>query len=163
MANALNPQLEIKAALRREFLAMQERNPALSLRGFARRLDLSPTAVSQIMNGDRHITRKMAGKFLETLKFSSAQKHKLQMAFGIGAGLPSVESGESTIRYLAEDEMAIAGNWIYFAVLVLAETEGFRTDATWVAKRLKISKAQAQEAMDAPTQAERAQSPRGPS
>jgi plasmid maintenance system antidote protein VapI len=49
--------------LYQEFSKRKAKNPALSLRAFSSRLNISPAALSQIISGKRKLTKNLRKKF----------------------------------------------------------------------------------------------------
>ena len=118
--------------LNEEFLKAKLRNPAISLRAFAKRLDMQASALSEILNGKRTITEKMGKRILD------------------GLGLSEVEFRGD---YSKEDiklsclDFKVISDWYFFAILSLAEIDDFSVDPIWIAKRLNISQKDAKNAV----------------
>lgn len=60
----MKEQLEIQNLLRSHLSEIKNQNPGFSLRAYARKLELSPSALSEILNGKRRISGKMAAKII---------------------------------------------------------------------------------------------------
>jgi len=156
-----DPQHEIVQILRDTLADRQARRHRYSLRGFAASLQLAPPQVSEILNGKRKVTRKMASRIFHSLAIDPAveqdllnrlpakqtrrkrAKHQLALA-------PNDEPPEtnSWFSQLSTDEFRVIADWYYFAILSLAETEGFQSKPAWIAKRLGITIHQATNAID---------------
>ena len=140
-----NPQLEIRRLMKQEFCVRNGRNPKYSLRAFSNKLGISPAATSQIMNGDRTITRKMAHKILVGLDVTSTKTFEL---LGSLKGSKALASDAKPYLQLESDKMEVAGNWFYYAILSLAETKSFKSDPLWISRRLNISPQEARSALE---------------
>lgn len=53
------------------------RNPRRSMRAFARKLEISPSTLSEILSGKRSITSKMARRIAEKLELDESQSKLL--------------------------------------------------------------------------------------
>jgi transcriptional regulator with XRE-family HTH domain len=57
----------IQRKLSEALLEARSRNPAFSLRAFARKLEMSPSAISELLNGKRRVSRKLASRIVGNL------------------------------------------------------------------------------------------------
>lgn len=137
-------QSEIRKLLTAEFAHLQVRNPAYSLRSFARKLELSPSALSEILRGKRPLTVKSARRILERLCIAPPKTENILASFS--SGRRNVAANE--FRQLNMDYFHVVSDWYYFAILSLAETKDFRDDPDWIARRLAITGAQARTALE---------------
>ncbi|MBO9666843.1 MAG: DUF4423 domain-containing protein, partial [Bdellovibrio sp.] len=135
----MDAQLEIRSLLRNEFIRRKNRNSNYSLRSFARSLGVSPSALSEIMNSDRPITKRMGGKLLDGLSLDPKKHLSLQNLLQT-RNVP----GEAKYVMMDMDQYHLITEWQYYAVLSLAEVKGFKGDPDWIAKRLNISVRQAE-------------------
>lgn len=124
-------------------------NPRYSLRSFARNLHISPGALSEILRGRRQLSLKSVPHIVRAIGLNAAEgRHLLHLA-------QKAKTKEIEIHTNARDEMALGeqlfsliSEWYHFAILNLLECEDFKWNAQWVARRLGISRIQAQMAMD---------------
>jgi len=75
------------------------------------------------------------------------------LALAIGVGPTEISkflSSTDDVAYnqLSEDTFSVINDWFHFAILELVKTEGFQSDASWIAKRLSIHPTQAQAAVE---------------
>lgn len=152
--------MELFQLLQEELAQARLRNPAYSLRAFARKLDLAPSAVSEILNGKRAISRKMAEKLLERLMCSPAQKERILKSLpgrptapALSArGVASEESADPTLLptpiEIKTDEFHAVSDWHHFAILSLAETRDFQADEAWISNRLNLNRNTARVALE---------------
>lgn len=130
----------------REFLLEEmtdrkSKNPAYSLRAFARDLNISPAVCSQVLSGKRHLSRKNLGKIADALGLSPAQVSSIRKEI-TGVSLDRTEYLE-----VQEDVFRVMSDWYYFAILNLARLKDNKAQPTWVAKRLGLSLAEAKVAI----------------
>jgi uncharacterized protein (TIGR02147 family) len=104
----------------------------------AKKLGLSSGALSEILQGKRKISAKLAQRLALQLELSPAERKAL--------GLPSAEKKGSDFR-LSADAFQLISEWWHFAILNLIPTKGFRSDPSWIAGRLGLSHAKIQDAL----------------
>lgn len=128
------------------------RNPAYSLRSFARLLRISPAALSEILNGKRRVSKKLAVRLLDRVNPNPVELNKILRSFE--ATPQSAESTASTekraqkapgtkpasYQQLSMDHFNVVADWYHFAILSLAETEDFVGEAAWISQRLGLRK-----------------------
>ena len=130
--------------LRSEFVRRRTTNPAYSLRSFARFLQLSSGSLSEIMSRKRKLTTTQATKIVERLKLDpetgksfialvKAAKTDREMA----TAAPSKDGPR--YKQIDDDAFHIISDWYHFAILSLMSTKSFRSDVTWISRRLGIS------------------------
>ncbi|MBF0363185.1 MAG: TIGR02147 family protein [Oligoflexia bacterium] len=169
-------QMVFKMKLVEIFSEAQNKNSSYSLRAFARRLAVSPSALSEILNGKRRVSRKFVQKTLVRLALPPNE------SFNILEHFPSVvcsnsnsKNGHSSSKgknkrdstnsnsnsdsdsetrssipslELAMDQYHLISEWYHFAILSLAEIENFRSDVKWIASRLGIKIPEAKAAIN---------------
>ena len=139
--------------LKQDFARRQRANPALSLRGYARLLDLHPGTLSNILNGQRLPATKNVKSLLTKLELSPLEKDRIQkqldqqrLATWIAAKTPE---SAATATVLDENlHYQIISEWEHFAILSLIHTKGFSSRTSWIAKRLGISELRAEYAIN---------------
>lgn len=143
--NTKKEQVFLQNVLKKNFEQIKVENPTYSLRSFARKLGISPTAMSEMINGKRLITSKTVLKILSELDLTSAEREKVQRFEKSKTAFEFVEP-----KYIAIDskKFPFMSQWQYFAVLSLSELVDFKTDVAWIAERLNISKELAKETLD---------------
>lgn len=125
-----------------EFKRRKANNQLYSLRAFAKTLDLPPGRLSEIFAGKRGITEALANRIADRMGLSPNQRKVLypQPKKPKELELPAKDPAEYEL--LSEDEFETISDWYNFAFLNLIETEGFRSNISWIAKRLGISSAE---------------------
>lgn len=127
--------------LQNELKKRKKINPQFSLRGFAKKLNMSPAQLSQILNGKRNLTAATLAKIATTLSLSPSMEEKLYMdAF---SKRKKFDQDSQRKRSLREDEFALIGQWYHYAILSLARLPKAKADPEWIAQRLGVSKIQA--------------------
>lgn len=130
--------MELERVLSEKLFEAQSRSSRFSQRAMAKRLGLSSGALSEILRGKRKISRKLAARIAERLDLSPAEKRAL-----------GVESKSIQPEFLlSADTFHLISDWWHFAILNLSQTEGFRSDTNWIARRLGISGPKVREALE---------------
>lgn len=130
-------QNEIIERLSNEYTKARAKNPSYSLRAFSSKLGIQVSALSEIFNGKRVISKKMGLRILSGLGLSPIESEHILS--------DSREDGKSN---LSLDYFKAVSDWYYFAILSLAEIPNFEANPTWISKRLNISKREAKIAID---------------
>ncbi len=117
------------------FQSRRQKNSYYSKRAFARDLGLSSGRLSEILQGKSIPNTKSLIQISSALDLSEAQKQKMLEAVEIS----KLEIEEATIPVqLTPEQFSIVCDWEHFAVMSLMKTKAFRSDALWIAQRLKI-------------------------
>ncbi|MGZ3693220.1 MAG: TIGR02147 family protein [Bdellovibrionota bacterium] len=137
-------QYEIRQLLFKELERVRLLNQSFSLRAFARKLKLAPSALSEMISGKRAISPKVAARLADQLGWApDVRDRALQTA---GKGRRYQAPRETT--QLDIDQFQAISEWYHFAILSLAETKDFKSDAAWIAQRFGISEKECNEALD---------------
>lgn len=80
-STTLIAQAAIRALLQKTLAKARDRNPLYSCRSLARRLGISHSALSEILNAKRMISPKMGQKLLGKLNLSSEESGKILVLF----------------------------------------------------------------------------------
>jgi uncharacterized protein (TIGR02147 family) len=135
--------------LRQEYLNRRKKNPAYSLRAFARSLAMSPAGISQILSRKRPLTRKRIIKVFERLCLPPGERLRLLESFQLNeSNLSPAPLREEDYELLADDSYQLIVEWYHFAILSLMETTDFKPDSKWIADRLGISTVEVSSALD---------------
>jgi transcriptional regulator with XRE-family HTH domain len=106
----------------------QQRNPAYSLRAFARDLEISPTGISLILNKKRPLTLERAINWAEKLQMNEDEKAVFLEAVSCDSVErlnPNNRKSEQLlekIQYyeLQLDQFAVVSDWYHLAILNLS-------------------------------------------
>jgi len=129
---------EVVQEIYREWSRLKDRNPAFSLRAFSKKIDVPHSALSEIFNGKRRLSKKMAHKILEKLNLAEETHQQL------------MEKIDSTHRYDLIDlqNFKIISHWEHLAILNLLKLKDFIFCPVWISKRLGISKAKVEKSLE---------------
>jgi uncharacterized protein (TIGR02147 family) len=134
-----------------EFQRRKTRNPAFSLRAFAKQIGIPAGRLSQYFSGKRAISEAAARRIAERMSLSPDQeKQFLALIYAErirkGDSLKNI-AGDSAFQEISADSFAVLSDWYYFAILNLLKIKGFRSDPAWIGERLGISTAKAKHAV----------------
>jgi uncharacterized protein (TIGR02147 family) len=121
-----------------EFESRRAKNPKYSLRAFARDLEVQPATMSHFLKRKRVPSPAFRERAYVMLNLSVDQRRQL-------------ENGADEIFRFSEMDMDIfvsLSNWYYDAILELLRTKGIKSQEGFVAKRLGISVAEAESAIN---------------
>jgi uncharacterized protein (TIGR02147 family) len=135
----MSVQIEVREILNNEMMRLKRRNPSFSLRGFAKKIGIQPSALSEILSGKRDVTRKMAAGIFDRLCLDPKRSQVFLNQLQNKRTATAVVVAERQFVQLNMDHYHVVSNWQYFAILSLAETEDFIDSPEWVAQRLNIS------------------------
>jgi transcriptional regulator with XRE-family HTH domain len=134
-------------ALKKEYKDLCEKNPNYSLRAFAKKLGISPSALSALINRKRRFTDKMKvrlGLRLD-LPTSVIEKYVSQD--------PNTRYGDIAFSHAEYspfdlDRFAIISDWYHMAILELVNIDGFHLSGQNIAKALGIPVTEANSAIE---------------
>lgn len=123
--------------IKREYMRRKSRNPAYSLRAFSLDVGVSPSRLSQALNGQRQISRKMALKIVDHIELSQPEYFAYIKALSIRSKSTSNEKLDSEKLVVDKKNFELIADPLHFAILSLVETVGFQSKNEWIANRLK--------------------------
>lgn len=146
-------QLEIQKALNNAFVEIKVKNPNISLRAFANRLSISPSSISEILNGKRRVSKKLAEKIVNKLHLDPEEQSSILKHFDLknlnqGQLTGSTKEITKQTTQLDSDSFKSISEWYHFAILSLAETRDFKPEAEWISNRLNIKVSEANAAIE---------------
>lgn len=111
----------------------KKKNPQFGLRALAKKAELSPGALSEIMSGKRRVSINIAKRVIARLlidpEISSNLFHQ--------EALEGREEEQNSIQ-LTLDQYQVLSEWYYLAILNLIETKNFKNDNKIIAERLGL-------------------------
>lgn len=122
---------DFRSYLKRELDQRCKNNPAYSLRAFARQLQVSHAALSQILSGKRPLTAKTRKRMALSLGISPQQLMKFQLS-------PETQFEERFVS-LEIDKFEAISEWYHDAILELTRLKCFKADHRWIARTLEIN------------------------
>lgn len=144
----MNEQVAIQKLLIAKYEEIRSKNPRFSRRAFSKRLGLSAGAMSELFNGRRRVSVKLAEKIAIRLVLDPQERSELMGLFRHGdAAAPIARKGTADYLQLSADQFRIIGDWYHFAILTLMRTRRFKSDVSWIARRLGLSLSVAQSAV----------------
>lgn len=108
------------------------RNPRFSLRSFAAKLGISAGALASLIKGERLLSDSYAERIASALTLSPEEKSFLF------SQVRTRSRRFTKQKMLVEDELQMITDWENYAILNLMKTDGFRSDAAWIANRLAL-------------------------
>jgi uncharacterized protein (TIGR02147 family) len=132
-----------------ELSRMKLRNSAYSLRAFAKRLRVNPSALSEILSGKRLPTLRFGQQVVASLNLPAGERKALLESLfnkNTSSRVRALRAG-APYTQIEQDQYEVIGKWYYFAILSLAETRGFQPSPAWVARRLGLGEEDARAAI----------------
>ncbi|HVJ65733.1 MAG TPA: DUF4423 domain-containing protein [Bdellovibrionota bacterium] len=135
-----------------EFRRRQEANPAYSLRSFAKFLGLDSSTLASILRRKRGLPLKSAERVAQKLGMSPAQKQEfVRSVYHARASLAGTDAiPQLAPASLLKEELhyRIIAEWEHYAVYSLLESRGSRTEVAWIADRMGITPARAENVLN---------------
>lgn len=129
----MNPDVFRQTLLER-YARSKAKNSGYSIRAFARHLDVSHGALSEILHGKRNVSQKLAGKMCDRMLLSPRERRRI---FGVHSASESEKNRE--YAQLTTDQFHAISEWQHFAILNLITLPKQKTDYRSLASRLGIS------------------------
>ena len=140
--------------LSQELNRRRQRNPAYSMRSFARDLGLSASKLSEILRGHRGLSLRRAEKTLQQVKWSSTEKSFfLNSVTAMHSRSPSVREQaqdllQTQMQEMTLDRFQLVTDWYHLAFLEVLETQDAPSTVQAFAERFNISEELSQAALD---------------
>lgn len=142
-----------------EFVRRKHRNKSYSLRAFARDLNISASRLSEILSGKHGLSEKTADLIADGLGLKTKQRQRLKdLILAEHARSAKVrELAQKRIdeaksvdpdKKLREEEFRIISDWYHGAILELTLLPDFKSEESWIARRLGISAQLVSEAIE---------------
>lgn len=137
-----NRSSDFKTYLQEELILRCKKNPAYSLRSFAKAIDVSPSFLSKILNGQRRITNQVFEKIATNLNLAPALLSSFKEDGEVGF------KTDLNFNSLHLEYFKIISDWYHYAIIELTNIDGFENSPNWIAARLGITTNQAKAAVD---------------
>jgi uncharacterized protein (TIGR02147 family) len=135
-----NKSENFRVYLKNELARRCAKNPAYSLRAFAKLLGISHTSLSQVLSGKRPLTQKSQLQMAEALALSPEQLIGFQISKDI--------SFEEQFKGLDLEQFDIFADPIHDAILELTHLKYFKPQTAWIATVLDVNAHQVSAAVD---------------
>ena len=166
-----------REVLREELTLRRSRNPSYSLRAFARDLSMPApetplcprrisdiwgagiAKISEILRGISGVSVRSGARLAKQMGLSLEETHWFLVSIKANHSRSPVERNQAKAElreastgdgYFSEmhlDRFKIVANWHHFAILELTELMDFSSNPEWIANRIRISVADAREAI----------------
>jgi uncharacterized protein (TIGR02147 family) len=134
------------------------KNPRYSLRAFARDLGITPSRLSDVLKGRYGLSREASHKIAERLGFNSneteffcnlaeSEHARSQTQRQLAKIRLKKFTGDSHYQMLQMDTFHLVADWYHMAILELTYLKGFKSNLTWIANALGISRPVAEQAV----------------
>jgi uncharacterized protein (TIGR02147 family) len=143
-ADAQPRSSDFKTYLREELILRSQRNPAYSLRRFAKSIGVSPSFLSKVLNGQRRVTDKVLHKISTNLNLEFA----LVQRFRTGEDQTSDPQPVPEFNNLDLEYFKIISDWYHYALIELTNVAEFKNCPEWISTRLGITINQAKSAIE---------------
>lgn len=107
--------------LEREFSQRNRKNPAYSLRSFAKALGVNSGTLSSIMSGKRPLSARMGRKLIDSLNIPFETRKQLLLS--LVDNIDSSKNPKDEYHALDSERIEMTSNWEYFAVLSILQTK----------------------------------------
>jgi uncharacterized protein (TIGR02147 family) len=150
----MKEQLLLQKILITKFEELRVKNSHYSRRAFSKKLGISAGAISELFNGQRNVSAKLAERIADRLELDPQERSELLGPFhgnkrhSNRQDPSSYTTGGLSYLQLSADQFQVIADWYHFAFLTLMRTKDFRTDVLWIAARLGLTPALVQGAID---------------
>jgi uncharacterized protein (TIGR02147 family) len=155
----LTTDLDYRSILMREYETRSSVNASYSLRAFARDLSIAPSRLSEVLNRKSGLSRKAAEKIADILGLSENEKEVFCTLVEISHARSSARKNlaksklekmqaDPDFNNLQEDTFKVISDWYHLAIVELTYLKNFKSDISWIAKKLGITQIQAKAATE---------------
>lgn len=144
--------MDYREIMRGQWDEIKKTNPQYSLRSFAKKLDLDPSTLSQVLRGKRDLPATHIQRIISRLKLSPEDQKNFLKTLD-----PYSLQSYSHNRYLNTPTIDDQNNQIvvkileeldYGALFALVGTKEFKPDPSWMAYRLKLTEKRVNEVLE---------------
>ncbi len=147
---ATRPNLDFRGYLQDFLVSRTKRNPAYSLRSFARQLGVEPSYLSKILRGHRSITVRFIHQVSPSLGLN-----RDEISFFVDQLKARTEARKNpdlaqpaAFSELSMDTFKMIADWYHYAILELTETRNFVSCYKWISRRLKVTEEEVSQAIE---------------
>lgn len=136
--------------LQKEFVRRLDGNASYSLRAFARDLDLSPSRLSESLNGKTGLSLSSVEKISVRLRLNKSERTVIRDLYLLNGrknrgardlaqkNLSKVRE-RTKIKKLDSEKFKALAEWYHWAILQMTDLKKFSIDADWVSRKLGVS------------------------
>lgn len=128
----------VSRLLKEELNRIQESSPKFSMRSFAKKLKVSQTELSEVINGKRKPSSRLVLNFLKLC--SKSQAEYLEQIYNLERAGVKIKKKDRHLFEIEEQQFKMIAEWQHFAILSLLETHDFTHDVSWIANRIGSTK-----------------------
>lgn len=142
--------MKIISKINSEFDRRKAINPRYSLRAYAKSLNLDVSVLSRILANKSPISPKILTKIAIPLAITPEEFKKIEDEILVSkkSRRAAPNSETSAIQQLQADEFKIIQDWYNYVILELTHLKDFEPSSEWISKKLSISDADAQLALE---------------
>jgi len=129
-------QEALRATLQNRYLQARSRNQQFTLRAFAKKLELSSGALSEILQGKRNVSSKIAERLAEELQLDPSEKAQIFSPLEKQTARKKVAAQD--VVKLQQNQYEVLTDWVHFALLSLLNTKTYKSDVMWIAERFQV-------------------------
>lgn len=142
--------MKIISKINSEFDRRKSINPRYSLRAYAKSLNLDVSVLSRILANKSPISPKILTKIAVPLAITPEEFKKIEdeILQNKKSRRAAPNSDNLAIQQLQSEEFKIIQDWYNYVILELTNLKEFEPSADWISKKLSISEADAQLALE---------------
>lgn len=137
-------QLQFQKKLSEELARIQMRNSSFSLRAFSKRLGLSPSVVSEFLNGKRNLSKNMMEKIMDRLEIAPTERE----VWIEPQVVSELNVATSKRKLLSTEQFHLISEGIHFSILSLLETDEAPFTIETISSRLGFAKTKVEKAIE---------------
>ena len=135
----MQDQKLLQELLKNRLGILQKKNPSYSLRAYGEKLGVGAGPLSQIIQGKRKVSKKIAQRICEELNLDPTDQSEILRSFPEENPLNKIllEEGKDFFNTMkvSDQTFKLISRWQHFAILSLIN---FQSDIPWIAGRLGI-------------------------
>ncbi|MDD4973677.1 MAG: TIGR02147 family protein [Bacteriovorax sp.] len=137
----LDEQQLIKNILTDYYFSAQKRNPRFSIRAFSKKLNVSSSALSEILRGKRKISLKKAIQYAEILNIEPKKIKQLREAFEKSGSLEQLKPSQNPLKeiVITPDRFHVMSDRKFFSVLAMLRSKNKSPESISEKLGLKIN------------------------
>lgn len=147
----MSEQMQIQNILNRKLTELKSKNPSFSMRAFAKKLGLQPSATNEILKGKRRVSHKLAERIADRLLLDPTERMNLLKEFPQKMNRKSKykEGKEADLSQmkLSSHQFELISDWSHYAILNLITTKNFNSKESEIADRLGLSLKKVQDSL----------------